>query len=204
MPWNFHLHHSPCNIISISSHHMPIPSQSSFLHIQDYISRLRCSFYQLISDYILFCDSLHIHRNILISATVIFFTVPSLSLHVSLPYIIAGRTAAFYKIISATFPFSSTFILLSQSTPDSFRHAFHPHWIRWLISTLSSQSSLTCVPWYLKACTFLMICSTIFMSSRCFYLVFHTQHKQETKHMLSFMVLYRCNIVSFYICAETK
>ena len=57
VPWNFHLHHSPFNIVSISSHHMPIPFQPSFLYLQAYFSHLHCSSYQLISDFIFLCDS---------------------------------------------------------------------------------------------------------------------------------------------------
>ena len=57
----------------------------------------------------------HIHRSILISVTSIRFSCLFVVAHVSAPYSIAGLITVVY-----TFPFSSTGILLSHSTPLHF------------------------------------------------------------------------------------
>ena len=66
---------------------------------------------------------------------------------VSSPYTIAGLTTELY-----TFPFTQVGNLLSQITPDTFLHPFHPACTLFFIS-LISQLSLSCTvdPKYLNS-----------------------------------------------------
>ena len=59
--------------------------------------------------------------NIFISATSISFTCFIVTATVSSPYTIAGLTTKLH-----TFPFTLAGSLLSQITPDTFLHPFHP------------------------------------------------------------------------------
>ena len=74
----------------------------------------------------------HIHRNIFISATSIFFSCAFFTVHVTAPYTIAGLTIVLY-----TFSLILTFILLSHSTPDTFFEFLHPLWTLRLTSAFS-------------------------------------------------------------------
>ena len=87
--------------------------------------------------------------NIFISATSISSTCFFVTAIVSSSYIIAGLTTELY-----TFPFTLAGNLLSQITPDTFLHRFHPACTLFFISL--SQSSLYCTvdPKYLNSFTF--------------------------------------------------
>ena len=86
--------------------------------------------------------------NIFISATSISSTCFFVIATVSSPYIIAGLTTELY-----TFPFTLAGNLLSQITPDTFLHQFHPACT--LLFTSLSQLPLSCTvdPKYLNSFT---------------------------------------------------
>ena len=64
----FHYHRPPSDAVFLSSHHMPIPLQPSFLDFLCDFPHFRCPSYSLISDLTSFVTP-HIHRSIPISAT---------------------------------------------------------------------------------------------------------------------------------------
>ena len=98
--------------------------------------------------------------NIFISATFISFTCFFVTATVSSPCTIAGLTTELY-----TFPFTLAGNLLSQITPDTFLHPFHPACI--LLFTSLSQLPLSCTvdPKYLNSFTLGTFVSSIFISS---------------------------------------
>ena len=111
--------------------------------------------------------------NIFISATSISSTCFFVTTTVSSPYTIAGLTTELY-----TFPFTLAGNLLSQITPDTFLHSFHPACT--LFFTSFSQLPLSCTvdPKYLNSFTLGTFASSIFTVSSSFspfmyrYLVF--------------------------------
>ena len=106
--------------------------------------------------------------NIFISATSIssICFVPTAT--VSSPYTIAGLTTELY-----TFPFTLAGNLLSQITPDTLLHPFHPARTLFFISL--SQPSLSCTvdPKYLNSFTLGTFVSSIFTVSLSFSLFMH-------------------------------
>ena len=111
--------------------------------------------------------------NVFISATSISSTCFFVTATVSSPYTIAGLTTELY-----TFPFTLVGNLLSQITPDTFLHPFHPAYT--LFFTSLSQPPLSCTvdPKYLNSFTLGTFTSSIFTVSSSFppsmqrYLVF--------------------------------
>ena len=113
--------------------------------------------------------------NIFISATSISFTCFFVTATVSSPCTIAGLTTELYS-----FPFTLAGNLLSQITPDTFLHPFHPACT--LFFTSLSQLQLSCIvdPKYLNFFTLdtFVGLSSIFIASSSFppfmhrYLVF--------------------------------
>ena len=101
--------------------------------------------------------------NIFISATSISSTCFFVTTTVSSPYAIAGLTTELY-----TFPFTLAGNLLSQITPDTFLHPFHPACT--LFFTSLSQPSLfyTIDPKYLNSFTLGTFVSFIFNVSSSF------------------------------------
>ena len=96
--------------------------------------------------------------NIFISATSISSTCFFVTATVSSPYTIAGLTTELY-----TFPFTLAGNLLSQITPDTFLHPFHPACT--LLFTSLSQPPLSCTidSKYLNSFTLGTFVSSIFI-----------------------------------------
>ena len=110
-----------------------------------------------------------VNLSIFISATSISSTCFFVTATVSSPYTIAGLTTELY-----TFPFTLAGNLLSQITPDTLLHLFHPACT--LFFTSLSQPPLSCTvdPKYLNSFTFGTFVSSIFL---------HHQSKERTKRM---------------------
>ena len=91
--------------------------------------------------------------NIFISATSISSTCFFVTATVSSSYTIAGLTSELY-----TFPFTVAGNLLSQITPDTFLHPFHPACT--VFFTSLSQLTLSCTvdPKYLNSFTLVFFC----------------------------------------------
>ena len=138
--------------------------------------------------------------NIFISVTSTSFTCFFVTATVSSPYTIADLTTELY-----TFPFILAGNLLSQITPDTFLHPFHPACT--LFFTSLSQLPLSCTvdPKYLNSYTLGTYVSSIFTVSSSFppfmdrYLVFD---------LLTFIPLlsnaYLKHSTPFYIQNESK
>ena len=101
--------------------------------------------------------------NIFISAISIYSTCFFVTATVSRPYTIAGLTTELYTI-----PFTLAGNLLSQITPDTFLHQFHPACS--LFFTSLSQLQLSCIvdPKYLNSFTLGTFVSSIFTDSLLF------------------------------------
>ena len=101
--------------------------------------------------------------NIFISATFISFTYIFVTATISSPYTIAGLTTELY-----TFPFTLVGNLLSQITPNTFLHPFHPACT--LFFTFLSQPPRSCTvhPKYLNFFTLGIFVSSIFTVSSSF------------------------------------
>ena len=95
--------------------------------------------------------------NIFISITSISSICFFVTVTVSSPYTITGLTTELY-----TFPFTLAGNLLSQITPDTFFHSFHPAYT--LFFTSLSQLPLSCTvdPKYLNSFTLGIFLSSIF------------------------------------------
>ena len=106
--------------------------------------------------------------NIFISATSISSTCFFVTATVSSPYTIAGLTTELY-----TFPFTLAGNLLSQITPDTFLHPFHPACT--LFFTSHSQLPLSCIvdPKYLNSFTLGTFVSSIFTVLSSFHPFIH-------------------------------
>ena len=104
-----------------------------------------------------------VNLSIFISATSISSTCFFVTATVSSPYTIAGLTTELY-----TFPFTLAGNLLSQITPDTLLHLFHPACI--LFFTSLSQPPLSCTvdPKYLNSFTLGTFVSSIFTVSSSF------------------------------------
>ena len=104
-----------------------------------------------------------VNLSIFISATSISSTCFFVTATVSSPYTIAGLTTEFY-----TFPFTLAGKLLSQITPDTLLHPFHPACT--LFFTSLSQPPLSCTvnPKYLNFFTLGTFVSSIFTVSSSF------------------------------------
>ena len=104
-----------------------------------------------------------VNLNIFIPITSISSTCFFVTATVSSLYTIAGLTTALY-----TFPFTLTCDLLSQITPDTFLHPFHPSCT--LLFTSFSQLPVSCTidPKYLNSFTLGSIVSSIFTVSSSF------------------------------------
>ena len=134
----------------------------------------------------------HIHRNIFISATSIFFSCAFFTARASAPYTIAGLTIVLY-----TFPLILTFILLSHSTPDTCFRFLHPLWTLWLTSASSSPSSASVDPRYLNVFTLFTsspssritrsYCSLLLQHSVFFLLIFSPRSSIAFLHSSSFL-----------------
>ena len=86
--------------------------------------------------------------NIFISATSISSTCFFVTAAVSSPYTIAGFTTKLY-----TFPFTLAGNLLSQITPDTLLHPFHPSCTLFFTSLSQPPLSCTVYPKYLNSVT---------------------------------------------------
>ena len=106
--------------------------------------------------------------SIFISATSISSICFFVTAIVSTPYIIAGLTTELY-----TFPFTLAGNLLSQITPDTFLHPFHPAYT--LFFTSLSQLPLSCTvdPKYLNSFILGTFVSSIFIVLSSFPLFMH-------------------------------
>ena len=106
--------------------------------------------------------------SIFISATSISSTCFFVTATVSSPYTIAGLTTKL-----CTFPFTLAGNLLSQITPDTLLHPFHP--ARTLFFTFLSQPPLSCTvhPKYLNSFTLGTFTSSIFTVSSSFLPFMH-------------------------------
>ena len=111
--------------------------------------------------------------SIFISATSISFTCFFVIATVSSPYTIAGLTTELY-----TFPFTLAGNLLSQITPDTLLHPFHPACTLFFTSLSQPPLSYNVDPKYLNSFTLGTFVSSIFTVSSSFppfmqrYLVF--------------------------------
>ena len=111
--------------------------------------------------------------SIFISATSISSTCFFVIATVSSPYTIAGLTTELY-----TFPFTLAGNLLSQITPDTLLHPFHPACTLFFTSLSQPPLSYTVDPKYLNSFTLGTFVSSIFIVSSSFppfmqrYLVF--------------------------------
>ena len=119
--------------------------------------------------------------NIFISATSISSTCFFVTAIVSSPYTIVGHTTELY-----TFPFTLAGNLLSQLTPDTLLHPFHPACT--LFFTSLSQSPLFCTvdPKYLNSFilgTFVSSIFTVSLSLRPF------MHRYSVFYLLTFIPL---------------
>ena len=103
--------------------------------------------------------------NIFISATSISSTCFFVTATVSSPYTIAGLTTEMY-----TFPFTQAGNLLSQITPDTLLHPFHPACTLFFTSLSQSPLSFTVDPKYFILDTFV---SSIFTVSSSFPPLMH-------------------------------
>ena len=95
--------------------------------------------------------------NIFISANFISFTCFFVTATVSSPYTIAGLTTELY-----TFPFTLVGNLLSQITPDTLLHPFHPACTLFFTSLSQPPFSYTVDPKYLNSFTLGTFVSSIF------------------------------------------
>ena len=95
--------------------------------------------------------------SIFISATSISSTCFFVTATVSSPYTIAGLTTELY-----TFFFTLAGNVLSQITPDTFHHPFHPACTLFFISLSQPPFSCTVLPKYLNSFTFGTFVSSIF------------------------------------------
>ena len=110
-----------------------------------------------------FLVTLIANLNIFISATSISFTCFFVTATVSSPYTIVGLTTKLY-----TFPFTLAGNLLSQITPDSFLHPFHPGYTHFFTSLSQLPLSCTVDPKYLNSFTLSTFVSSIFTVSSSF------------------------------------
>ena len=138
-------------------YHLSLPSLIFIANHSTLTVLLMCSFLILF-----FLVTPIANLNIFISATSIFCTCFFVTATVSSPYTIAGLT-----IELSTFPFTLAGNLLSQITPDTFFHSFHPACTFLFISL--SQLPLSCIvdPKYLNFFTpgtFVFSIFTVFLS----------------------------------------
>ena len=101
--------------------------------------------------------------NIFIAVTSISSTCFFVTATVSSLYTIAGLTTKLY-----TFPFTLAGNLLSQITPDTLLHQFHPACTLFFTSLLQPPLSCTVNPKYLNSFTFGTFVSSIFTVSSTF------------------------------------
>ena len=133
-------------------YHLSLPSLIFIPNHSTLMVLLMCSF--LISSF--FATPIE-NLNIFISATSISSTCFFVTATVSSPYTIAGLTTELY-----TFPFTLAGNLLSQITPDTLLHPFHPACT--LFFTYLSQPPLSCTVdlKYLNSITLGTFVSSIF------------------------------------------
>ena len=167
-------------ILLVSPHDMFIPPQpASLLFIPNRSTLtvfLMCSF--LILSFLVTPIA---NLNIFISAISISSTCFFVTATVSNPYTIAGLTTKLY-----TFPFTLAGNLLSQITPDTFLHPFHPACT--LFYTFLSQPPLSCTvdPKYLNSFTLDTFVSSIFTVSLSFP---PFMHRYSIFDLLTFILL---------------
>ena len=128
-----------------------------------------------------FLVTLIANLNTFISATFISSTCFFVTSTVSSPYTIAGFTTELYS-----FPFTLAGNLLSQITPDTFFHPFHPACT--LFFTSLSQLPLSCTvdPKYLNSFILGTFVSSIFTLSLAFPLF---KHRYSVFDLLTFISL---------------
>ena len=118
--------------------------------------------------------------NIFISATSISSTCFFVTAAASSPYTIAGLIIELY-----TFPFTLVGNLLSQITPDTLLHPFHPSCTLLFISLSQLLLSCTVDPKYLNSFTLGTFVSSIFIVF-CHFLHLRTDIRSLT-YLLSFL-----------------
>ena len=156
------------SLLMTCPYHLSLPSLIFIPNRSTLTILLMCSFLILS-----FLVTPIVNLSIFISATSISFTCFFVTATVSRPYTIAGLTTELY-----TFPFTLAGNLLSQITPDTFLHPFHPACT--LFYTSLSQPPLSCTVYlkYLNFFTLRTFVSSIFTASLSFppfmqrYLVF--------------------------------
>ena len=119
--------------------------------------------------------------NILISAASISSTYFFVAATVSSPYSISGLITKLY-----TFPFTQAGNLLSQITPDTFLHSFHPACTLFFTSLSQLPLSYTVDPKYLNSFTLGTFVSSIFTVSLSF---FPFMHRYSVFDLLTFISL---------------
>ena len=154
LPLYLHFHRPPSYVVFLSSHHMPIPHQPSFMDFLCDSPHFRCPSYYLFLILSSFVTP-HIHRSILISAISNLFSCAFFNADVSAPYISAGHTTVMF-----TFPLIFTFIFLSHKPPDTLFQFFHPLCTRCVNSAFIAPSSANVDPMYVNV-------FTLFTASRC-------------------------------------
>ena len=146
------------SLLMTCPYHLSLPSLIFIPNRSTLTVLLMCSFLILF-----FLVTPIVNLSIFISANSISSTCFFVTATVSSPYTIAGLTTELY-----TFPFTLAGNLLSQITPDTLLHPFHPACNLFFTSFSQPPLSCTVYPKYLKSFTLGTFASSIFTVSSSF------------------------------------
>ena len=180
----------------VSLHDMSIRPQPALLHLHSQPSTLTVPL--MYSFLILsFLVTPIANLNIFISATSIFFTCFFVTATVSSPYTIAGLTTELYA-----FPFTLAGNLLSQITPDTFLHLFHPACTLLFISLSQLPLSCTVDPKILK---FLYSWHFCIFHLHCFVIISSIYSRYSVFDLLTFIpLLSNAYLQHFTLCSTSS